>query len=355
MQAPRASTVKLTSLGVILCGIGLVEPAHAAPLFEDEASLSAVMAVPLAQAYRQRKQDERFYVQGHWSYNDASGNKIRLPLQVRTRGNFRRLNCRQPPLQLNFRKSTLPGTLLAKQDKLKLVGPCSNSDSARQRVLVEEFAYRIHEIVAGDAAFATRRIDLAYVDTDKKYKPREDQTFVIEPIDGLAKRLGGKEFKGTKTRHSTLDAERAVLVEVFQYMIGNTDFSMVASPPYDDKCCHNVKLIEVEGSGRGLVPVPYDFDFSGIVDAPYASPSDKIPIRSVTKRYYMGVCRKDGLIEQAVAHIRSKRADIYAALDATDGLNERYANKTRKYLDEFFAIADDPAQVERRLVKRCRG
>ena len=350
----------MTGCRVLLAVIGLAclvpdRVPEAAPLFEDATVLTAVMTVPLAQAYRQRRQDERAYVAGHFAYQDTAGEKVRLPLQIRTRGNFRRLNCRLPPLQLNFRKSTVPGTLLAGQDKLKLVGPCSTSSAAEQRVLIEELVYRLFAIVAGDMAFATRRIELAYVDSDKQLKPRQHQTFVIESHEALAERIGGTVSEDRPGSHSALNGEQAALIEVFQYMIGNTDFSLVGAAAGDDQCCHNIKLVAFAGEAGGLLPIPYDFDHAGLVDAPYALPPEGVPVTSVRKRFYMGVCRDPGLIESAVARIMARRSALQDAVTATQGLSESRRRKAQKYLDAFFDIATNPQRVQRSIVDRCRG
>ncbi|MEM8981571.1 MAG: hypothetical protein AAGC71_01000 [Pseudomonadota bacterium] len=346
----------LISLSVLMSVVVLTATARAnpQPLFAADEPLAAVLSVPLTQAYRQKKQKQRAYVAGHWSYTNADGDKVRLPIQIRTRGNFRRINCRQPPLQLNFKKSTLDSTVFSGQDKLKLVNPCTNQGQSEQRILLEELAYRLFQIVAGDYAFATRRIDLAYIDTDKQAMPRQEKTFIIEATENLAERLGGKAFNDSKARHSLLDQEQAALVEVFQYMIGNTDFSLVASPPYDDGCCHNVKLIVFADDARRWMPVPYDFDHAGLIDAPYALPSDKLPIRDVTRRFYMGVCRDAVHIENAVKRHLDKRDAMLAAIDATTGLSERNTKRAHRYLNAFFAIASEPKQVTKKLVKRCR-
>ncbi|MEM1262399.1 MAG: hypothetical protein AAGH76_08385 [Pseudomonadota bacterium] len=353
------SSCRTFLVGIAAALIGATSPSAAVanpqPLFATDEPLTAVIAVPLTQAYRDKKSKQRAYVAGHWSYTNADGGKVRLPIQVRTRGNFRRINCRLPPLQLNFKKSTVAGTVLSGQDKLKLVSPCTSQSQSEQRILLEELAYRLFQIVAGDVAFATRRVALAYVDTDKKVRPRQQQTFIIEASEQLAKRLGGKEFSDDKTRHRFLDQEQSALIDVFQYMIGNTDYSLVGSPPYDKGCCHNVKLVRFDDDTRRMLPVPYDFDHAGLIDAPYALPSDSLPIRNVKARYYMGVCRDAAFVEAAVQRHLDKQDSLFAAIDATDGLSERNAKRARKYLEAFFKIASEPKQVKKKLLNRCRG
>jgi hypothetical protein len=58
-------------------------------------------------------------------------------------------------------------------------------------------------------------------------------------------------------------------------MIGNTDWWIHRR--------HNVDLVELaDGS---LVPIPFDFDYAGIINTPYAIPSPSMPIKSVEDRF----------------------------------------------------------------------
>ena len=121
--------MKKTWHTILLLSLALASSAGAAekaPLFQDDEILKAVLTAPISQAYEQRDQDVRIYFPGQWTYLNADGESQRLDVSIRTRGNFRRVNCALPPLQLNFKKSQVKGTEFKKQDKLKLVAPCQN-------------------------------------------------------------------------------------------------------------------------------------------------------------------------------------------------------------------------------------
>ena len=341
----------------LCCALSLLDEIAAAaplPLFEEEQPLQAVLSAPLGQVYAQRRKDDRLYFPGFWSYNDNNGEKQRLSVQIRTRGIYRRLNCRLPPLQLNFKKSEVKGTLFKGQDKLKLVGPCGTRSRDDQFLILEYLAYRAFDLVADGHSFDTRMIELSYVDTEQKEKPWTDMTFVIEDEDDLAKRLGRILMKVPKIDSSQLDPVQSTVVELFQYMIGNTDYSTIRAAAGLD-CCHNVKLMALKDSREGIIPVPYDFDSSGIVDAPYAKPSETIPIRSVRKRFYTGRCRDPSFLDNAIARYIENRAAIIALFRDSEYLEDRYKKKTVSYLEEFFEVINDPAKVERELSSRCRG
>ena len=66
-------------------------------------------------------------------------------------------------------------------------------------------------------------------------------------------------------------------------MIGNTDWNLDKS--------HNIELIR-PASGGAPIPVPYDFDWSGLIAPPYARPNQMLGIGSVKQRLFRGFCRR---------------------------------------------------------------
>jgi len=95
------------------------------------------------------------------------------------------------------------------------------------------------------------------------------------------------------------------------YMIGNLDWSMRAGPA-GEGCCHNGRLLA--GNGPYYTPVPYDFDYSGLVDAPYAVPPDGFKISNVKSRVYQGYCKHNGAALLAAGEFRAQRPAIEAVL-----------------------------------------
>ncbi len=323
------------------------------PLFLEVAPLKAVLSAPMRQLSKQKRSDERMFLPGHWSYMSSDGVSHRLDVSVRTRGVFRRANCRQPPLQLNFKKKEVRETLFAGQDRLKLVVPCARADAYQQQLYLEFLAYQLYAVVSDGPAFSTRLLDLSYVDTEKKAKPLSMPAFVIEDHGDLAKRHGYKVPKIRDTRASQLDPDQTARLELFQFMIGNTDYSTVA-PGIKGECCHNVKLLRDADNEQSYTPVPYDFDSAGIVDAPYARPSEKLPITSVRKRLFIGRCKDPVHLESASAHFLERQASVYAAVDNAVGLSNKNRKKARIYLNRFFDIIADEKRRNLHLHKACR-
>jgi hypothetical protein len=180
------------------------------PLFQNDAVLKAVLTAPISQAYGQRHQDVRIYFPGQWTYIDEDGETKRLRASIRTRGHFRREVCQLPPLQLNFKKSEVKGTLFAGQDKVKLVAPCKEGDRYQQYVLLESLAYRMLQILT-DHSFSTRLVRLSYVDRDEEFEPWTDIAFLIEDDSDLAKRLDLDRLHLQSVRYAQLDHPRTAI------------------------------------------------------------------------------------------------------------------------------------------------
>jgi hypothetical protein len=131
---------------------------------------------------------------------------------------------------------------------------------------------------------------------------------------------------------------------LFEYMIGNTDFSLWA--------LHNVRL--VQDPNRTLFPVPYDFDLSGMVNAPYAIPDRRFGIKSVVDRLYRGPCRTVDEMETAASAFRDKRADVLGLLDGMRDLDSGARTEMKSYLEAFFRTIERPNTLKRQFVDGCK-
>lgn len=323
--------------------------AETRPLFASDETMAVTIEAPFTTLMRKRNNEE---LDGTFVYSDASNTEHKLDIKIRTRGRYRRQKdvCSFAPVRLNFRKKQVSGTVFAGQDKLKLVTHCSNWErSYEQLVLREYLSYRLLRLMTG-RSFGVRLMRITYVDTDKKNKERTKYGFVIEDKDHVAERLGLEYASRPSVDQDDLNGAEASMVSVFQYMIGNTDFSMVRGASNDD-CCHNVMLFA--GDGGSITPVPYDFDFSGVVDAPYAGPNPKYPISTVTDRLYLGLCTNNALVEETIARFQARENDVRSLIDAQEGLSRHSRRAIRRFINEFYRDIGDSELVERKLIKRC--
>jgi len=333
--------------------VGSPEAAERKPLFQDHATLKAVLTAPIVQTYAQRTSDVRIYHPGQWTYVDADGVSQRLDVSIRIRGNFRKEYCELPPIRLNFKKSQVKGTLFAGQDKLKLVSPCQNGLESQQTLLLEYLAYRTFEILT-DNSFGARLIRLSYVDSENKKKSWTDLAFVIEDESDIAKRLKLDRVRVASNQFEDLDRPTTALVELFQLLISNHDYSVLKGPD-GEYCCHNSEMFTRKESADKRVPIPFDFDMSGLVNANYASPPAHLPIRLVRTRYYRGLCQPDAIMQATVAHMLSKKDEIIALFEMNKDLSRLTRNRSVAYVNNFFAILEDEASFKEEVLDRCRG
>ena len=273
-----------------------------------------------------------------------------LPIQLAQRGITRRKSdvCQFPPLRVTFTKPPPAGSLFAGQRRLKLVTHCRPSEGFQQYVLMEYATYRLYNAIT-PRSFSVRLATIDYVaDSGKPIISRVG--FFIEDIDDIVSRTGTRSAKmPARIPVASLSAADAARVGVFQYMIGNLDWAMQAGPP-GDYCCHNNMLV---AEPAGIVPVPYDWDFSGMVDAPYATAPDSVNVTSVRQRRYRGFCRHNREARAAIAAMRAQQGPLMATFGTVPGLEPRTVQKATAYLGGFFADIASDASAEAKLIKTC--
>ena len=320
------------------------------PLFANHDVLSVRIEAPLKTLLKERPDVE--YLDSTFSYVDAAGEVHKLDLKLRTRGKYRRKKstCNFPPIRLNFRKKQVEGTEFAGQDKLKLVTHCqTRRKNFEQLVLREYLAYRIMQVLS-DESFGARMMRITYIDTEDDGKQITKYGFVIEDEDDIGERIGlvAAEVRGIKAHE--LNPQQANLVSVYEYLIGNTDFSLILGPT-GTSCCHNAVLYS--NGGPPYTPIPYDLDFAGIVDAPYAEPNPRFKIRSVKTRVYRGRCINNELLDGTFAYFLEKEPEIRNLVAELEGLDDKNTKEVTRYLDSFFEDITNPKAKERKFIGKC--
>jgi hypothetical protein len=317
------------------------------PLFQDDETLPVTITAPFTTLVRERPKDD--YLPGVFQYTESDGTPVKFDLEIRTRGHFRHKTCDYPPLSLNLKRSQTDGTLFDKQNKLKLVIHCDYSQRYEQVVLREYLAYRILNAVT-NMSFRVRLLRVTYVNTEVQGGGQVRYGFLIEHKNRLAKRYDLKDLEVERTTVAAIQPDRLNLTSVFEFLIGNTDFSPIAGAP-GDECCHNYVLF-----GNDIDPViaiPYDFDQSGFVDAPYATPNERFRIRTVRQRLYRGRCLNNEHVPDSLRRFRDRRDSIYALVHEQEGLDSGVRKKLVRYIDGFYELISNPKDVERKMIKKC--
>lgn len=327
---------------VLLAAMAGAAQCLAAPLFDDASTLEVTLEGPLSRVIEDS--GDRREQALSLSLNGKS-----IAVEVRMRGKSRTVHCGFPPLRLNFSPDSVKGTVFAGQDKLKLVTHCRGNADGEQNVLEEYAAYRILNSLT-ELSFRTRLLRVRYVDTETPAAPSLTRfAFLVESDEEFAARVGGETLKRRNVSRTMLDPGHAALVYIFQYLIGNTDWSLVRA--FDDEhCCHNGKLFSV---GESNYYVPYDFDMSGLVNARYAKPQAELRLRSVRIRRYRGYCTDTDILRDALRYVAGRRDEVLAVIKDLPGLLAKNRLKQARYMEQFFEAAGKEARLLREFERRC--
>jgi hypothetical protein len=332
----------------LVAGLALAAIAAAArgELFTAAEPLDFRLELPLRTVVSDR--EERDYQPARIAVAGTQG-EISVDLRVRLRGKSRVEACEFPPLLLNFRSSQPEGSPFAGENRLKLVTHCGSSAANEQYVRLERQLYLVLGLFT-ETSLRTRLVNVTYFDTERGRELGTKVGFLIEDEERFAERMGLTPVTAERVDSARYDPDALAVVDVFQYFIGNTDWSAIAGPA-GEQCCHNV--VPFARADGVLVPVPYDFDASGIVDTPYSMPDERLPIQDVRQRLYRGRCRELADLQPTFAQFVAQREAITALFTPAVGLTERTVQRTRAYVDDFYEAIADSARAERAFRARC--
>ena len=317
------------------------------PLFATSDPIHIVIQAPLSSLIHNRSDQ---VVSG--TLADPNGQA--LPVALSVRGITRRATdvCDFPPLRVQFTTPPPATSLFKGQKKLKLVTHCKSSPSFQQKVLLEYSVYKMYNLLTPHS-FRVRLANIDYLGPDGR--PIISRIgYFLEDLSDVAKRNGMKQTHAPNIiPASDLSGPDAARYALLQDMVANHDWSMRAGPA-GHECCHNAELIGPLGPGAAI-PVPYDFDFSGFVDAPYATPPEQLHISSVRERVYRGYCLHNNDVLAAARQMREARPQLMAAITSTPELEPATLSKAISFLDGFFADIASDEVVNSKLLRRCVG
>jgi len=295
--------------------------------------------------YRKNKNSDK-YIPAELTYHQGDSlADIIKPVRVRARGNNRKLVCSFPPLRLNISKTDIDNETLKNVKNIKVVTHCKNLESNNRYILKEYLTYKIYQVIS-PYSFKVRLAKVTYIDTSRKNKETFAWAFLIEPEIMVAERLGLSSLKLDNLGFKYSDHEITNTVAMFNYMIGNADYSVAGR--------HNVKLLKSQDLSMPLaIPIPYDFDYSGLVDTNYAVPGKNLGIESVTERYFTGPCRTEDDFNVTIADLVAKKQAILKQIEDFPHLDDKEKQIMIDYLESFFKSVNYKGFVERSILSTC--
>ncbi len=310
-------------------------------LFDSDGILVITLKGNVRDLLRDRVAEPKYFPMELLYTTDDSATMV-LPVQVRTRGYFRRMkeNCYYPPLMIDFPKEGPHlSSIFKDQKKTKLVVPCKGEEY----VVREWLTYKLYNIITPNS-FRARLVKVILDDVTKGKTTDPFYGILLEEEKQMAKR-NKMVAVDPKIQPQQTQMEPFLNMAVFQYLIGNTDWSV--------QYLQNIKLIAPDSLSTPIT-VPYDFDHAGIVNAPYAHPAEELLMTSTRQRRYRGYCINDlKSFDSIIAKFNSLKNDIYNVYTSCTLLDAKYVKSTTQFLDDFYKTINNPKSFRNDFAYPC--
>ncbi len=289
-----------------------------------------------------KEKDTEEYFDAKIAYKNFDGDSVHRNVKIRARGNVRKRICYLPPIRIDFDDEDYQVDLFDSFGKVKLVSTCKVASNHEQFLIKEYLSYKIYETIT-DISFKTYYMKINFIDSQGKKKPFTSYSFILEDIDDLAERNNAIEVDNMGLLEAQLDRSTMNLFSMYQYLISNVDWHIPSM--------HNVKLIKSNDHKKPLpMPVPYDLDYCGIVNTNYAIPQPRVPIESLTQRYWIGNCLTDEEFSALSETFLENKDEIINIFEVCESLDKIHRNTAVRFINQFFSILEKDEQQAMRTV-----
>lgn len=272
------------------------------------------------------------------------GTQLSEKVTISVNGNFRRRTCYIPPMKIHFNKNN--SKQLQVLNTVKLTSCCKPNEIYDQYLLKEYLIYKMYNLLT-DRSFNVRLLNMTYEDSLGKKKPVTQHGFFVEDVKNLAKRVEGREWKKPNLHTEATERRQMTIVALFEYMIGNTDWAVPV--------LHNIKLIQPRADSMARpYAVPYDFDFSGLVNTSYATPDPQLNTATVAERVYRGFPRNPEEVNEILTLFQEKKEAMYQLIKNFTLLSNSSRKDMTQYLDEFYRTLKNPNDVRFIFIENAR-
>ena len=316
-------------------------------LFIRKEPLNLTLKFDIKEFQKTRRKEE--YHPAELTCHVSDSFQVTHTVRVRARGIFRRDYCTMPPFWLNIRHAGIEAALedpaLRDVVKMKMVTRCKPMASHEYLVLREYLVYQLYNLLS-DYSFNTRLMRIKYIDTGRKNRESEEWGFLIEHSDKMAERNNAMIVESERLSVRTVNGEVMDKVAFFSYMVGQQDYSVTGQ--------HNLKILAPKEYGpTGFIPVPYDFDFCGLVNAQYANPREDTGLQSVRQRYYAGACRDEATHQKTIRWLASFRKKMEDLIMGFEYLPDKEKLDMVEYLDSYFEEAERESFIRFKINSTC--
>jgi hypothetical protein len=315
-------------------------------LFENDTLLEITLQFDLSVYLKTKPKEE--YLKGKITFCPGKADSITKDIRIRTRGVFRNEQCFYAPIELNFKNANFGYSDLDSIRKIKLVPQCATGSESEKNVLIEYLIYKMFSVMT-DTSFRVRLLTINYIDSESKKKPFTQYGFFIEPVKMLASRTNTVEIASRALNQKSIYPRVMDRIAIFNYMIGNFDWAVPNQ--------HNIKVLKplAFDTINLSAAVPYDFDFTGLVNAGYAIPDDKITgTTTIRERIFLGVCRSKEVYQKDLEEFLEKKEEFYRVINEFPYLSARQKKDMIYYLDEFYIMCTGKQKILHIFLSSCK-
>ncbi|MBE0680001.1 MAG: hypothetical protein IH592_14665 [Bacteroidales bacterium] len=306
-------------------------------LFEEEDMLDVSLRFDIAKFLKKADRDQSIdgIMTMHFSKTDSLESKVTL----KYRGQSRFERCRYPPTRITFKKSLYEVSDSGRIKKMKLVNQCQQGSVYGDYVIREYLVYKLYNVVT-DTSFRARLISLNFIDSENKRKTITQYGILIEPEGLLEHRLNLLEVRTKALSMRHMNPALMDRIAIFNYMVSNWDWSVPGQ--------HNISVftsLKPELAGLGI-PVPFDFDLTGVVNADYAIPPPGLGIETNRDRMFSGICRTREVYQGELMSFLEKKEEFYSVVNDFPYLSKAEKRDIIVFLDQFFDRLEKPKSLD---------
>jgi len=293
-----------------------------------------------------KTKDNPQYYEAKLTVKINESDSITQNIKLKARGNMRRDYCSFPPVMLKFIGGDNESGMTFGKGTMKLVTHCNQSSMFESYVFKEYLTYKLFNLVT-PYSFRTRLVNVNYVDVNKNKNALTAYGFLIENEEHLAERNNAVILNSTNLTQKQMNTEDMARVAVFNYMIGNTDWSV----PFQ----HNIKVMKTLDVTSDMgIPVAYDFDYSGLVNTVYSTPNEELPIRIVTERYYLGLCFSEEELQPVIDEFAGMQDQILGTVYNFEYLAKSDKKQVESYINSFYKLYKNQNYLMSDLNRTCK-
>lgn len=299
-------------------------------LNRDEEVLDITIETDLQALIDDRKRDD--YQPATLTYSTGKKSTQSYEVKVKPRGKFRRRVCDFPPVKIKFAKADLRLNGLQDFNDLKLVTHCADDKELSRRNVVKEYlAYKMYNELT-EYSFRAQLVQVTYIDSKGTMAKIRRYGILLEDKEELAARLGAELCDNciSPSADELMPGTEPVMA-MFQYFIGNADWSLAGA--------RNLEMLRDKATGK-IIPVAYDFDFSGLVNAHYATPNADHKLISVRDRIYLGLPASDTVMAETLATFQQRSSALFSLVKKAKLLPIEDREDLRGYIQAFYDDMD---------------